>query len=79
MGKSVVDHICIQEGMMESIVEEETRDDIMEVIKTDHAMVSMSLKIRIFNTETEKKKSHHTTNKKNNKPKPLHKITNREV
>ena len=50
---------------MESIVDEETREDIMEVIKTDHAMVSMSLKIRIFNTEEENKKLPHTTNKKN--------------
>ena len=78
MRKSVVDHICIQEGMMESIVDEETREDIMELIKTDHAMVAMTLKIRILKMEEEKKKQPHRT-KKNNNPKPLHKITNREV
>ena len=42
-------------------------------------MVTLSLKIRIFNKETEEENKHSTNNKKDKKPKPLHKITNKEV
>ena len=38
---------------MESIVKEETRQDVMECISTDHAMVSMSIRLKVIkNKET---------------------------
>ena len=51
MRRSVVDHFCIQEGLMDTIVEEETKEYIMEVTKTDHAIVTITIKIRIFTKE----------------------------
>ena len=81
MRKSVVDHFCIQEGVIESIIEEETRDDIMEIISTDHAMVSITLRLKIIVTEIENKKTQNTNKnkKKEKKLKSLNKISNRNV
>ena len=79
MRKSVVDHICIDEGVMNIIVEEETKEDIMEVIKTDHAMVAISIKIRIIEMKEEKTKLIKINDKREEKPKPLSKITNKKV
>ena len=79
MRKSVVDHICIQEGVMESIVEEETRQDVMECISTDHAMVSMTIRLKVIKNKEAKEDSVHRNNKSNRKPKPLNRITNEKV
>ena len=81
MRKSVVDHFCIQEGVIESIIDEETRDDIMEIISTDHAMVSITLRLKIIVTEIENKKTQNTNKnkKKEKKLKSLNKISNRNV
>ena len=48
-GRSVVDHICVDGGIMNMVVAEEVREDIMRVIKTDHLMVSASLKVMRIN------------------------------
>ena len=77
--KSVVDHFCIQEGVIDSIIDEDTKDDIMESINTDHAMVSITFKLKII-TKEEKQKEISNTNKKTGKHiKQINKITNKKV
>ena len=45
-GKSVVDHVCIDEGFLYMLKEEITREDVMKTIKTDHAMVIITCEIK---------------------------------
>ena len=67
MRRSGVDHFCIQEGLMDTIVEEETKEDIIAVIKTDHAMVVITIKIRVLTKEEKKRKQPVIRNKKKEK------------
>ena len=55
-GNSAVDHICIDEGALHVVENMEVKEDVMEKIKTDHCMVSMTCNIRNINVEGKKYK-----------------------
>ncbi|NRA93849.1 MAG: hypothetical protein HRU26_14440 [Psychroserpens sp.] len=48
VGKSVVDHICVDEGILDVVKDDQVREDVMEAIDTDHAMVVVRIKVRIL-------------------------------
>ena len=41
-----MDHVCIDEGFLYMLNGEITREDVMKVIKTDHAMVMITYEIK---------------------------------
>ena len=45
-GKSVVDHICIDEGALHMVQKTSTKEDVMNTMKTDHAMITMELTMK---------------------------------
>ena len=78
VGKSVVDHICVDEGILDTVKDYQVREDIMEAIDTDHAMVAVNVRIRMV-SDSESPKVTEKNGGGQKKQLQLNKIKNKEV
>ena len=56
LGKSVVDHVCMDEGIIDIVKKEKVNEDVMELLTTDHAMVLIDIEIRVIPEQVGDKK-----------------------